>query len=181
MTEENIFEVEQPVPKDKMDELANLVQELKDHEVRIEAMELQLKEEKRKAERISREQIPALFNGLGLSMLKLQSGQVVSVEDKLKASIANKNYLLAYRNMIDADGGDESAVNKVDSLFKSRIILEEVSDEVMELLLSNDIPYDTKREIHWQTLAKYCRDRLDNGEIIPEGITVFQYQETKIK
>lgn len=175
---ENMFSIVEEIPDDKLLELSNLVREYKDVEEYIEKKEEDLKKSKLYLEKISRERIPALFNGLGLSMIKLQSGQVVSIEDKLKASIADKNYLVAYRNMINAENGN---IDKIDSLFNSKIIVGEVTDEVMELLLEKDIPYDTKREIHWQTLAKYCRDRLDNGNTIPEGISVFQYQDTKIK
>jgi hypothetical protein len=150
---ENMFSIVEEIPDDKLLELSNLVREYKDVEEYIEKKEEDLKKSKLYLEKISRERIPALFNGLGLSMIKLQSGQVVSIEDKLKASIADKDYLVAYRNMIDAENGN---IDKIDSLFKSKIIVGEVTDEVMELLLEKDIPYDTKEKFtgrHWQNIV----------------------------
>lgn len=180
-----LFEVKQEVTKDSLDLLSKLCTELKNIDQEIQLRENQLKEAKNRHEGVSRGKIPALFNELQLSKLSLQSGETVEVSDKLKASIADKNHLLAYRNMITAEaetGCDEdTANNKIEALFKSEVIISDPSDEIIDILLDNDVEYSVKRSIHWQTLNRYCSDRLDQGLTIPEGISVFQYQETKIK
>ena len=144
-------------------------------------IESKLKEKKEDFEQVSRVAIPSILNEVGLAELKLSTGEKVTIEDKLKASIANKNYALAYSNMVKHEGGDEEAKNMIDSLFKTKTILENVSEEILDLLLDKDVEYDIKKEIPWQTLNKYCKERLEQGKEVPEGISVFQYQVTIIK
>ena len=127
------------------------------------------------------ELIPEILNEVGLSELKLSTGEKIIVKDQLKSSIADKNYLQAYQNMIAAEGGDADAKEKVDGLFKSKAIIENPDDQILNNLIEKQVPYDLKREIHWQTLQKYCKNKLDRGEKIPEGISVFTYSETVIK
>ena len=180
MSEDAIFDDVQPEVGDKLEALSKLCGEYKSLEREIEDIEEKLKLRKKDLEEVSRVKIPAILNATGLSEVKLSTGEKLKVEDKIQASIADKNYTVAYRNMIQAEGGDSGAEVKIDSLFKSQVVLDEVSDAVLDLLLEHDIPYNTVRSIHWQTLRKYCKERLENGLTIPEGISVFQYQETKI-
>ena len=179
MSEENLFDDVQP-EEDKLVVLSKLVKDYKSIEADIADIEAKLKERMEALQKISREAIPSILNSTGLSEIKLATGEKLKVEDKIQASIADKNYTVAYRNMIQAEGGDDNAEVKVDSLFKAQVVLEDVSDEVLEMLLEKDIAYEVKRSIHWQTLRKYCQGKLEDGKQIPEGISVFQYQETKI-
>lgn len=181
MGTETLFDGPQEVPKDKLDHLAELVHKLKKLEVDVEAAEQVLKDKKKELEEVSRISIPSVLNEVGLSELRLSTGEKVLISDKIKASVADKNYLTAYNNMIKAEGGDEQAREYIDNLFKSRAVIEDVSDEVLEKLIDEEIPYEMKRDIPWQTLNKYCRERLESGKEIPEGISFYQYQETKIK
>jgi hypothetical protein len=148
----------------------------------IEKQEEYLKSLNKEFEKVSRELIPGLLEEVGLSEIKLSTGEKVEVKNKLKASIADKNYLAAYRNMIILEGGDESAKEKVESLFKSGILIEgEVEDSLLEFLIEKGIPYELKKSIHPQTLKAYCEERRSKGFPIPEGISIYEYQETKIK
>ena len=169
------------VPEDKMELLTLFVGTQKDLAKRVKDASAIVRKLNSQLEYVSRVKIPSIFNDLQLSQIKLQTGEVVTVEDKVKASITDKNFTLAYRNMCIAEGGDYSAEEKVDSLFKSRVIIDSITDDTVGILIDNDIPYEIKREIHWQTLSKYCREKLEKGDTVPEGISVFQYQETKIK
>lgn len=161
-------------------ELSRLADKHKILEKEIEIAEEKLAEKKKELENVSRNLIPSILNSTGLSEVRLATGEKIIIQDKLNASIANKNYTLAYRNMINEEGGDEHAQSVIDALFKSQIVIDGEDEEVLNLLLDNDIAYDSKKSIHHQTLTKYCRDRLANGKTIPEGISVFEYQETKI-
>jgi len=163
-------------------ELENLILDKRKVSFEIEKVEDQLKSLKTQEEHLARELIPSLLNRYGLSEIRLSSGEKVIVKDNLKASIADKNYSLAYHNMIDAEGDDkDQAENKVKSLFKVQTVIEDPSPEVLNLLMENSVVYDMKHSIHPQTLKKYCKDRLENGKTIPEGISVYQYQEADIK
>lgn len=181
MSEGILFgEAEQDLDSSVLSELSRLADKQQLLEKELEMMEERIKEKKKELENVSRNLIPSILNSTGLSEVRLATGEKIIVSDKIAASIVDKNYTLAYRNMINEEGGDEHAHEVIDSLFKSQVVIDGVSDAVLDLLLDNDIPYDSKRSIHHQTLMKYCRDRLANGKTIPEGISVFQYQETKI-
>jgi hypothetical protein len=166
--------------KDTLTTLTNLCEtQLRLEKEKVD-LEETLKAKKAELEKISREQIPIILNESGISELRLANGYKVKVEDQLKASIANKNNEFAYTKMIVAEGNDSLAESKVNSLFKSSLVIEEAEDNVMDLLVSKGIPYTFSRKIHPQTLKKYCKGRLENGQVIPEGISIFEYQETKI-
>jgi len=181
MSEGTIFdELEQEVDESVLSELSRLTKKQLKLEKDIEKIEEDLKARKKELEEVSRVLIPSILNTSGLSEVRLASGEKLQVQDKLNASIADKNYTLAYRNMVNAEGGDAHATELVDSLFKSQIVIDGNDERVLNLLLDNDVVYDSKYSIHPQTLKKYCRERLEQGKLIPEGISVFQYQETKI-
>ncbi|MEM4270978.1 MAG: hypothetical protein QXO70_02690 [Candidatus Pacearchaeota archaeon] len=180
MDSQNLFDEPMALEEDKLQKLQNLVTLYKNLEKEIENLEEAISQKKKAFEEVSRVKIPSLLNSAGLSEVRLSSGEKIIVEEKIKASIADKNYLVAYNNMIKSEGGDAYAKEVVDNLFKSKAIIE-ASDEILEKLIEQNVPYELKRDIHWQTLVKYCREKLENGKPIPEGISVFQYQETKIK
>lgn len=167
--------------QDRLERISTLCSMYRDLEKNIVELELKLKSKKEELEQVSRISIPSILNEVGLSEVKLSTGEKVTIEDKLKASISDKNFILAFNNMIKAEGGDESAEEKIESLFKTKVTISDVKEETLDKLLDLDISYDLKKEIHWKTLQRYCSEKLDQGEEIPEGISVFQYQETKIK
>jgi len=163
-----------------LEKLQGLCSEYRTLEKEIEEVGRALSQRKEQLEKISREYIPSLLTSVGLSEIRLSSGEKVKVEDKIKASITNKNIEFAYVSMIKEEGGDDLAKEVIDSLFKDQILLDEVSEELIDFLLEEEIPYESKKSIHPQTLKKYCSERLNSGKNIPDGISVYQYQETKI-
>ena len=160
---------------------------------------------RKKYESIARDQIPSMLSDIGLNSLELHTGEKLVVKNKLEASIPDKNYMLARSNMIKYEVYDRmeertmeehipedqydgimeeismEATESIDSLFKKKLIIEDPKENVKELLLENDIPYDNKYSIAWQTLRKYCNNQLAKGKSIPEGINVFEYSEAEIK
>lgn len=183
MSEGTVFgiDIKPEIEENALEQLNELVKKQREVESLIDRGEIYIKEKKRELEQIAREQIPAILNKYGLSELRLATGEKVIVKDKTKASIKVTDRVLAYQNMIKAEGDNEIARIKVDSLFKSKIVIESMDNGITEILLKNGIPYDTDRTIHAQTLNKYCKERLEMGKSIPEGIAVFQFQQTQIK
>ena len=202
---EELFEpVDNSTNEDLLKNLSEAVKRYQVLELEIKVIQENLKTKMGKLEKESRETIPTILNEAGLSELRLSTGEKIKVDDKIKPSIANKNHLLAYRNMIQGEikigeevkevGKEEladltkEATKRIDSLFKSVIEIKDfdnlpmdlTEDRVTEILLDFDIPYQRNQSIHYQTLKKYCDERLKQGLPIPEGISVFQYQETKI-
>lgn len=154
------------------------------NQLSIATLEKVLKSYKEIERKLSQEVIPLTLLGCGLSEIKLKTGQKITIQDKLKASISTVNKGEAYINMIKAEIkkglSKEEAEQNINGLFKSKIEID-IDEEVMEFCINKNIPYETSREIHWQTLNKYCKTELENGYKVPEGITYYQYRETKIK
>lgn len=183
MSEINVFEQfnETEIEEDSLKSLENLCNQFRALESDISQREQELKNKKKELEEISRVKIPTVLNNNGLSEIRLSNGNKVIVKDKVKASVNKNNMMLAYRNMVNIEGGGEIGEKVADTFFKSSLVIEDYSEDVLELLLDKEIPYETKKTIHPATLSKYCREKLEKGEQAPEGVTVFQYQETTIK
>jgi len=173
---EPLFESKEPMNQDTLSQLQELCDSYLKTKFEIEKMEDYLKREKQILENLSRNLIPSLLGEYNLSEIRLSSGDKVIVQDKLKASIPQKTINYVYKNMVDSEGLD-----KTEALFKTSVEIDYRVKEVINLLVENAIPYEFKTSIHWQTLNKYCQEKLGQGEQIPDGISVFQYQETKIK
>ena len=172
-------------PKEiKGDSLEHLKYLLKAHlsiEEQIEKTTEQLQILQKELEVISRQAIPTLLNGVNLSELRMESGEKVIIQEKVKASITKKNLYEAFAEMVTAEGGDKEAEEKINTLFKTKVVLPETDDALLQHFIEIGQPYDVQKTIHPQTLNKYCKERLHEGKEIPEHISVFQYQETKIK
>lgn len=187
MPEGNIFEddEEKGLDLEPLEALNKLVKEM--NNITKEVIELQktIDNKNVRLENISRSLIPSILQSAGLLGLKLSDGRELEVLHKLSPSITEKNLTIAYENMVMCEGGDKEAREKVDSLFKSNVVLGKIpsaiTDLVENILKDHDVGYEIKRFIHYQTLGKYCRERLSRGQSIPEGISVFTYKETKIK
>lgn len=158
-------------------------------DISIETLETIIKEYKKREEVLSREIIPTILNECFLSKIKLVTGEEIEIKEQLKVKIADKNYSQAFRNMVDQymkdnpEAKKEGAENYINELFKTKLTVNNdfITEKTYQVLIDNEIPYDTKKDIHPQTLKKYCQDLVEQGKQIPEGINSFQYQETKIK
>lgn len=174
MSETDIFK--EDLTKDALTELKELCDKQKRLEKEVEQAEEFLKNKKLELQEVSFKQIPDLLNNFGLSEIRLSSGEKLEIKDKVKASISNKNYRFAYQSMIEEDGKE-----LVDMLFREEIKLNGIEDNIIDLLIKNNVVYESEFAIHPSTLKKYCADKLAAGKKIPEGITCYTYKETKIK
>jgi len=172
--EHDIFEEPIEIKEDSLKKILELVALQKKIQEDIQILEKALNDANRDLIEVSRNQIPAIMQGFNLSELKLSSGEKITVEDKLKASITKDNLEVAYTEM-SKDGSE--------ILFKKGIKIENApnEEEILQILLDNNIPYNMEKSIHPQTLNKFCRERMEKGLLIPNGISVYTYQETKIK
>jgi hypothetical protein len=198
---DHLLNEKQEMSEDKLEKLSKLVMQQKQMEgpidedavnritgglglLSIQTIEEILKFQKKKLEILKRELIPSILNECGFNEIRLKTGEKVIVEDKVKASISKAKMEQVIKNMIqlEMDKGMDlpTATDTVLSMFKDTCVVE-TTDELIRYLLAEDIIFDHKKEIHHQTLSKYCRNVLEQGLQIPEGISVFQYQETKLK
>lgn len=161
----------------------NLVERIPD--ISLATLEGVAKLFKIKEEKLSREEIPSILNELNMAEIKLTTGEKITVKDEIKASVneANRRKLMEEMAKIEAEFRGiefEDALYNVKGLFKEKLI-SDFDAELESELIQKGIGFDHKIDIHYQTLNKYVRDNLDQGLPIPESLSVFTYQETKIK
>lgn len=161
----------------RLSALADKFQEL---ELAVFTADNALTDAKKKLEYTSRVEIPTLLNEYGLTDIRLKNGKKIEIRDKVRPNLKKDDTLAAFNRMLELEETEE-AREAVASLFTSKIVVNDVDDAVQAVLLANSIPFDVDRSIHYQTLGKYCRERLESGKRIPEQVSVFQYQETQIK
>lgn len=178
-----------PVSEDKLDKLSSLAQKQRNLEERKSILAEELKELEKNIEQVSRFEIPEILNEVGLSEIKLKTGEKIIVKDELKANINKDNKNQAFLDMIQSEVNENMSEDLakaiVSDMFKTTLFIkvntESEKENVANQLIGLGIPFTFDRDIHWQTLRKWCKGRRDAGEKIPESITVFEYQETKIK
>lgn len=185
MAEEHIFtEDNEGVDKDSLWKLSCEAQRLLSLKDTLKQNIEEVKKTEKIIEAISREVIPNLMTSVGLSSFTLNTGETIEVKEKIFPNITKNNKTVAYRNMVNAEGEDEEAEKRIRALFKSKIILDDLDEDseeqVLDLLMEHNLPYNLDMNIHPQTLKKYCRERLEKGLSIPEGISVFQYPEATV-
>lgn len=166
--------------QDSLQKLNALVTRYEELESEIFMAENLLEDLNKELLAISRGRIPELLNEAQLSEVKIASGKKIVVKDKVHASIAKSRIHEAYTQMVEAEE-DDTAKEATRGLFKEQLTLSDTSEETKQMLIDSGVPYEEALTIHHQTLGKYCRQRLESGQTVPEAISVFQYQETKIK
>lgn len=178
------------ITESTLENLSNLAHKQKALQEKKVLLEKELKELDFQIQTVSRKDIPEILNDLNFNTIELKTGEKIIVKDQLKASIASGNKEKAFLDMVQAeidavDMSEQLATALISDLFNTSLSItvnnEEEKQEIANKLISLDIPFNYDRNIHWQTLRKWCKERRDNGEEIPESINVFEYQETILK
>lgn len=169
--------------EDKLDILTSCIKEMQTLEKVIASTEEELSNYKKRLEEISRKDIPGLLTGCNLSSVTLSNGSCVDVKPVIKASIAAGKVNSVYTALMGLANRQDSILTgeQLNCLFKLQVIYEAPNNEQLESLKATGIPYDVKREIHYQTLNKLVKQLMAKGIEVPPEITVFSYMETKIK
>lgn len=155
-----------------------------EHILSIETLKSLLKWQEEKLTKIKQELIPSILNEVGLTELKLKTGEKVTIVNQVKPSLAKERIGTAIINMIKneiengLDAGE--AEEYIHSLFKDYLKVD-TNDNLISYFLNNDIVFDRDQSIHFKTLEKYCKEKIESGQTIPEEIKVYTYQEAKIK
>ena len=144
-------------------------------EARIAAAKL--KETEQRYRDLAESQIPDLMAEVGVQSFTLDSGARISIERKLTSSITRANWDAA-RAWLEA--------NKCDSLIKTELKIDygkgqmEDARSLADALSENGVKHTLKEYVHPQTLAKFVRDWLEEGDELPECFTVFEVRQAKV-
>ena len=180
----DIFDEEIPMPsEEQLNLIAQLAQKYLAQEEKIEKLNNELQEEQKKMFDLSRYQIPDLMDEIGLKSFTLKSGQVVLVDDKIKASISEANKFLAFEWL---------RTNEHGGLIKNEVISsfgqgeDERALELREKLMKDGYEVKQKESVHGNALSAFVKDMIqNNGKIFTEEekflLGIFEFKLTKIK
>lgn len=167
------------VPNDHaLAEVAALAESQVELEARIAAAETRLEVLRAEHHRLAGQLLPEAMRALGLTTLKLVSGEKVDVKPILRASIPaeHRDAALAW---LDAHGFGDLVKHDVSASFgkgedaEARLFL--------ELAVARGVPVEDRRTVHPQTLAAFVREQDDAGAELPEQLLgVFRADVAKI-
>jgi hypothetical protein len=145
----------------------------------VEAFTEQLEQAQRVLDEIRHDQLPALMQEIGLSMVKLDTGEKVELKAVVKASIAKANKEQAF-SWLRENGHGSLIKNKITTQFGMGE--EEQAQALLQELTQQGLEVTQDETVHVQTLTAFVKEQLKNGVNIPMDLLgVFEYQEVKIK
>ena len=145
----------------------------------IKEQEKLLKDMQKKEREISGNLIPDLLDEIGLSELKLPSGEKVIVKRDYAAGITGANYEFCMAWL--KDNGHESLI-KHDVVAKLKKGDDEEHKALVAKLLELGVNFDDKETVHPGTLKAFVREQIEGGVDFPqEQFSVFPVRKTTIK
>lgn len=157
--------------------LARLAQEMFEAEAAVEDAESRLANAKERLRAVAERSIPELMAKVGMKEFRTTSGLRLRVEEVVSATIAPERRDEAVR-WLDEHG--EGGLVKRKVLVEFGREGEAEAETLVAELAGKGLAAARDYSIHPMTLKAFVRERLRNGEEIPEAITVAQIQRAKI-
>ncbi len=141
----------------------------------VDDIEELLKRRKKDLFNVRQVQIPTMMDEFELDSITTKDGIKIEIKDGLSVTVKDQPEL--YKFIIKDGSGD-----LIKKLFTVSIENDEIEKEVEKKLEMIDCLFEKKESIHWQTLQKYVRGRMEKGKSIPEKLlTIFEYKYSKIQ
>lgn len=157
-----------PLPQD-LGRVAALAQQLKAEQATIEKIEADLKAAKERARKIEEDQIPALFDEMQLSEIKLQDGQILRIKETWRDGVNEATRPAAF-SWLRGEGHGDLIRNEVKISFGA------AEDKVAKRLLNylkkylKGISYEQKETVPWNTFSSFIKEQVEQGVNLPESI-----------
>lgn len=163
---------------DGLAKLGALARELKAAIVAREAAERELSRAQTIERYLAEEQIPSLMDELGIERFTASGGLSIEVAEIISASIpqADSHEALAW---MDANGHGGMVKHEITVLFTRDQAA--VAAALQEELANRFRAVKAKAGIHPQTLSAWARERLAEGEEIPQTVKVHRVRRAKIQ
>lgn len=170
MDSELMAKMTSPVPKTALSDLKALIDQQLELEKMKNEVEDRLKNIKAALKTVSQTDIPDLLSLYGLSRIRLETGEEVTVKSDVSVSVKDWGEFI-----------DFLKERHDDAIVKSVTEIVEPTDEVKSFLDSHDINFTTTKNVHPQTLKAYFREFMSLGEEPPKSVNVYVYSKAKIK
>lgn len=162
-----------------LNELSNLCYQLKSLSEQKEQTEAQLDAINKEIKQLSEVSIPCVLDELGVKTITLTSGEKITCEMAIKASIPKDRADEAFKWLEDHGFQD---------LIKTTIKLQydrgshQTATAVYNSLLNNGINASMDTSVNPRTLAAFAKEQLSTGHNLPfDLLGIYQYNKTTIK
>lgn len=173
--------------RDGLVRLSGLVADMASDALKIERAKATVKEMEEKYESLIRITIPDLMEELGQAKCTTDSGLPISVKQKVRASITNKNRVEAVawfkKQNLERMLKDEFVLklSTNEKVNKGEDGERDAGPALIEAIEALGLDYENKKTCHHGTLSAFVRERDAAGEETPDKIlSVFRYREAKI-
>ena len=166
------------ITTEQLSSIAQLVSTQVALESDVAAMEARLDEQKDKLRNLSENTIPEAMMAIGLSEMKLASGEAVSIKKFYSASIsADKQYQAL--DWLRKSGNGDIIKNNVTCQFGKGE--DDIAGLLVQELQKKGLQPEQKTFVHPMTLKSFVKDRIENGQELPQELFgVFVGNKTKI-
>lgn len=130
----------------------------------VEAAEAELKRAKETARRLREETIPGAMQELGITELKLESGQKLTIKQDVFAKIPDERKLDAFRWLEDNGFGGLIKVDVITNFGKGDF---DAAKALAQKLSATYSAVSLKQDVHAQTLKAFLREQLAIASNIP--------------
>lgn len=151
----------------ELKELSALCRRKLEADQEVESLEKRLKDAKDKARRITEIDIPEKMMTLGISQLRLDSGEVVSIDTFYSCSIPESAKVGAYTWLEENGYG---ALIKGEFKISTKKGETELKKKAIEVLNEAGLPYTFKESVHPMTLKSFVREYMDEGKMLPSDL-----------
>lgn len=147
-----------------LSEISQLARLLVDYDREVEAAEEALRKVKENARRVREEALPSAMESVGLTTIKLASGEKVEVKPEVYCSIPVDGREKAYRWLED---------NGFGSLIKTEVSMSfgrnerERAQKLAASLMEQGYPAEMAMSVHAQTLKAIIKEQLEAAKPIP--------------
>lgn len=137
----------------------------------LKTLEMAVRKKKDELNQIAMKEIPEILNMVQLREFTTDDGLKLTLHDGVQVSVKDKEKFHGYLRK-----------NGLSDLIKDEIILKQFNrGEVLKYLKKRNYDFEEKAGVHAQTLKKFVKDRLANGEEMPQGIDYYEYKQARIK
>jgi hypothetical protein len=167
----------QPQSEDGLAQLSRLAEEQLERQKAVAAAEAELEKRKDELRDIQEVTIPELMEELGIETFTTSNGLKVSVKEDIRASILAANKAQAFQWL--RDNGHSAIIKRIVKV-QFGMGEDEQAEQAIEAL--GDLPVEDESNVHWQTLCRFARELLSEGQEIPEELfSVHRQRVSKIK
>jgi len=168
---------------DTLSKLGEKVKELIDKRKAIDFLDAKLKEAKADEFILSGETIPTLLLSCGLTSLILDTGEKITVKEKLAVTMPKKDIKkrqVVFKWLIEIGG---------EYLIKKELTVEEPEKHIVDYLREKAIPFENKLNVNTNSLKAFLAEKLGmkKGSLqtleiqdVPKETSPFIYKETKL-